>query len=180
MSRFDKKDYHSSDGMLTTVWGPMVWNFLHIISFNYPVKPTIEDKKNYKDYILSLGKVLPCKYCRINFSSNLEKAGFNDGVLESRDTFSKFVYKLHSCVNKMLQKQNTLTYSDVRDRYETFRARCVNDVPVVPKYENGCLTPMYGKKAKCVIHIVPSDSKTESFKMDSRCILKKSRKKSRK
>ena len=34
---FSGKDYMSGDGMLTTVWGPAMWHFLHTMSFNYPV-----------------------------------------------------------------------------------------------------------------------------------------------
>ena len=45
---FEKKDYDSSDGMLTYVWGPSLWHFLHTMSFNYPVKPSCEDKLQYK------------------------------------------------------------------------------------------------------------------------------------
>jgi hypothetical protein len=30
---FKKKDYESNDGMLTTVWGPGMWHFLHTMSF---------------------------------------------------------------------------------------------------------------------------------------------------
>ena len=52
--------------MLTSVWGPSMWHYLHTMSFNYPVKPTPEEKKHYKEFILSLQHVLPCKYCRIN------------------------------------------------------------------------------------------------------------------
>ena len=63
---FTKKDYNSGDGMLTSVWGAAQWHFLHMISFNYPVNPTVEDKKHYKDYIYNLRYILPCKYCRIN------------------------------------------------------------------------------------------------------------------
>ena len=44
---YSKKDYMSGDGMLTSVWGPSMWHFLHTMSFNYPVKPTKDDKKYY-------------------------------------------------------------------------------------------------------------------------------------
>ena len=37
---FKQQDYESSDGMLTYVWGPSLWHFLHTMSFNYPVNPT--------------------------------------------------------------------------------------------------------------------------------------------
>ena len=63
---YKKSDFNSGDGMLTSVWGPSMWHYLHTMSFNYPVNPTKEEKKHYKDFILSLQHVLPCKYCRIN------------------------------------------------------------------------------------------------------------------
>ena len=46
--RFTLKQYNSKDGMMTSIWGPSMWHTMHTISFNYPVKPTKEDKKNYK------------------------------------------------------------------------------------------------------------------------------------
>ena len=69
---YSKKQYNSGDGMLTTVWGPSMWHFLHTFSFNFPVKPTKEDKKHYKDFIVSLQHVLPCKHCRINLKNNFK------------------------------------------------------------------------------------------------------------
>ena len=51
---FKKKDYLSGDGMLTSVWGPSMWHFLHIMSFNYPINPTPEDKSNYRNFILNI------------------------------------------------------------------------------------------------------------------------------
>ena len=65
-SIYSLKDYSSGDGMLTTVWGPPMWHYLHTMSFNYPIEPTVDDKNNYRNFILSLQNVLPCKYCRMN------------------------------------------------------------------------------------------------------------------
>ena len=48
---YKRKDYYSGDGMLTTVWGPAMWHSLHTISFNYPVKPTQKEKKDYRKNI---------------------------------------------------------------------------------------------------------------------------------
>ena len=41
------------------------------------------------------------------------------------------------------------------------------------KKEKGCVTPLTGKKSKCVINIVPKETKCKTFKIDKRCILKK-------
>ena len=59
---YKKNDFVSGDGMLTSVWGPSMWHFLHTMSFNYPVNPTPADKKHYRDFMLSLQYTLPCKY----------------------------------------------------------------------------------------------------------------------
>ena len=56
---FSESDYISGDGMLTSVWGPSLWHYLHTMSFNYPVKPSSRDKKSYRAFILQLEHVLP-------------------------------------------------------------------------------------------------------------------------
>ena len=123
---FQKKDFESSDGMLTYVWGPSLWHFLHTMSFNYPVKPSCDDKHHYMDYIKSLEFILPCRYCRENLKRNLKETNFTMSDMKSRDTFSKYVFNLHNHINTMLGKKNILTYEEVRERYENFRSRCAN------------------------------------------------------
>lgn len=179
---FTKKDFHSGDGMLTTVWGPSMWHFLHTMSFNYPVTPTQEQKKHYMDFILNLRNILPCKYCRMNLTNNLATRPLKMCHMASRDTFSRFVYDLHETVNKLLGKNSGLSYCDVRERYEHFRSRCTQDAPKVFDFtklyhdktrEKGCTEPLYGKKAKCVISIVPQDVKVPTFSVDDQCIKKR-------
>ena len=187
---FTKKDFHSGDGMLTTVWGPSMWHFMHTMSFNYPVTPTQEQKRHYMEFILNLRNVLPCKYCRMNLTNNLATRPLRMCNMESRDTFSRFIYDLHETVNKLLGKKSGLSYCDVRERYEHFRSRCTQDAPKVfnfkdfyknrtgtrkkgTKHEKGCTEPLYGKKAKCVISIVPQEGKVPTFSVDDQCIKKR-------
>ena len=176
---FSKKDFLSGDGMMTKIWGPAMWHYLHTMSFNYPVNPTNEDKKNYRDFIINLKNVLPCKYCRINLTNNFKKKPIQMCHMKSRDTFSRYIYELHETVNKMLHKKSNLTYCEVRERYEHFRSRCTNEKPKVftfkksktlKKRENGCTEPLYGKKSKCVINIVPQEDRTATFKINKKCI----------
>jgi len=176
---FSKKDFSSGDGMMTKIWGPLQWTFLHTMSFNYPVNPTIEDKKHYRDYVLNLRYILPCKYCRINLANNLKKKPLKMCHMASRETFSRYIYELHEVVNRMLNKNSNLTYCDVRERYEHFRSRCTEEKQKIftfkktatrKKREKGCTEPLYGKKSKCVINIVPQEDKTATFQMDKKCI----------
>ena len=178
---FKKKDYLSGDGMLTTIWGPSMWHFLHTMSFNYPINPTTEDKTNYRNFILNLRYVLPCKYCRQNLTNNLKSDPLNMSDMKSRDTFSRYIYKLHETVNKLLGKKSGLSYCDVRERYEHFRSRCTDEKPKIfnikktlkktlKKKEKGCTEPLYGKKAKCIIKIVPQEEKCKTLQIDKKCI----------
>jgi len=181
---YSKIDYSSGDGMLTSVWGPSMWHYLHIMSFNYPVNPTTEDKKHYRNFIINLKYVLPCKYCRINLKTNLKQLPLTVADMKSRETFSKYVYNLHELVNKMLHKKSNLTYCEVRERYEHFRSRCTEENPTLFKFkkleknktqknknkEKGCTEPLYGKKSRCIIRIVPQEEKGSTFQMDKKCV----------
>jgi len=193
---YSKNDFKSGDGMITAVWGPSLWHYLHVMSFNYPVKPSCHDKKNYKNFIYSLKKVLPCKYCRINMKKNLKSVPLNKKALASRDGFSRWMYNLHEHINKMLGKKSGLTYCKVRERYEHFRARCTIDITdknvylvnksktikkskvkkhnkTKKKKEKGCTEPLYGKKSKCLIRIVPKENREKTLKIDKKCIKKR-------
>jgi len=187
---YSKTDYSSGDGMLTSVWGPSMWHYLHIMSFNYPVNPSADDKKHYRDFVISLKNVLPCKYCRINLKTNLKQLPLTMADMKSRETFSKYIYNLHELINKMLHKKSNLTYCEVRERYEHFRSRCTKENPTLFKFkkltknktqknktqknkkekEKGCTEPLYGKKSRCIIKIVPQEEKGSTFQMDKKCV----------
>ena len=174
---YTKEDYDSNDGMLTSVWGPSLWHTLHVMSFNYPIKPTNKQKNDYKRFINCLRCTLPCGKCRKNLKKNLKELPLRNKDLRNRETFSRWMYNLHELVNKMLKKKSGLTYEQVRDRYEHFRSRCTDEKKKrkckTKKKEDGCVKPLYGKKSKCLIRIVPSSKKVKTLKIDKRCIKKR-------
>jgi hypothetical protein len=179
---YTNQEYNSADGMLTSVWGPSLWHFLHTLSFNYPINPTTKNKKDYKIFILSLRNILPCKYCRENLEKNLKDTHFNDSSLKNRESFSKFIYNLHNHINKMLGKKQYKPYEQVRDEYENFRSRCKVNKEIKHKgggstkktknnkKEKGCVHSLYGVKSKCIVRIVPNKSKKKTFQIDKKCI----------
>ena len=80
----------------------------------------------------------------------------------------------------MLNKVSGLSYSQVRERYEHFRARCTKDElkerifnykknKTLKNKEKGCIDPLYGIKSKCVLKIVPQKSKCKTFTMNKKC-----------
>jgi hypothetical protein len=187
---YSEDDYHSNDGMLTGVWGPAMWHYLHTMSFNYPVHPTKENKQHYREFVLNLQNVLPCGKCRKNLVKNFKKLPLTVERMESRKTFSKYIYDLHEVVNKMLGKKSGLTFEMVRERYEHFRARCAKSNKKLNKKlnktmrkvrfakkitfikEKGCTVPLYGEKSKCILKIVPDDTKCDTLEIDNRCLKK--------
>lgn len=175
---FSENEYNSGEGMMTSVWGPPLWHVLHTISFNYPINPTNEQKKYYYKFYSNLKNILPCRYCRDNLKDNLTKLPLTKDVFKNRDSLSRYIYELHETVNHMLGKTSGLTYDDVRDRYEHFRSRCLeNPKKFNHNIEKGCTEPLYGIKSKCVLNIVPRDDRLSSFKMDPKCKITKRKKK---
>jgi hypothetical protein len=183
---FKRKDFVSGDGMLTSIWGPSLWHYLHTLSFNYPIKPTKYQKEAHKKQLMLLKDTLPCRYCRENLKNNFKTLPLKECHLKNRDTFSRYVYQLHEVVNKMLGKKSGLSYCDVREIYEHFRARCLTEDKLESKIlkprktktkkrvkEKGCTESLYGKKAKCVIQIVPQEFKCQSFKFHDKCRIKR-------
>ena len=121
---FHADDFQSNDGMLTTIWGPPMWHYLHTMSFNYPVKPSKKAKKAYRDFVLNLQNVLPCGKCRENLKHNFKRLPLSFPKMKNRETFSKYIFVLHELINKILTKNSGLTYEQLRERYELFISRC--------------------------------------------------------
>jgi hypothetical protein len=176
-SVYTDREYNSNDGMLTSVWGPSMWHYLHTMSFNYPTHPSAKDKMYYRKFVRNLVHVLPCGKCRKNLVHNFKKLPLTISDMKSRDSFSRYIYNLHEVVNNMLGKESRLTFEEVRERYEHFRARCAKPTKSMrpttikrrPK-ENGCNEPLYGEKSKCILHIVPHTKKGDTIQIDKKCI----------
>jgi hypothetical protein len=74
----------------------------------------------------------------------------------------------------MLGKKSGLTYCDVRERYEHFRARCNNhDNTSTSSHKKGCTEPLFGKKSKCLLRIVPDNYKAKTLKIHKACLKKR-------
>lgn len=172
----ENSPFKSKDGMQSAIFGPAFWMTIHITSFNYPVNPTEEDKQNYATWLLSIGKILPCRYCRENFAQNMKTAGFSYESMNSRDSFSRFCYNLHDAVNIMLHKTSP-PFEEIRDRYEALRAKCLTEKQKEEfskkKQEMGCIRPVHkGQRGKCVISIVPinENKNKDNFTIHSKCM----------
>ena len=109
------------------------------------------------------------------------------GTLHMGHAFNQTLMDILVRWNRMLGKKSNLSFSEVRDRYETFRARCLDDKGSNVQFsskktmknknnksignEKGCVKPLHGDKSKCVIKIVPKNERCSSFQMDPKCRL---------
>ena len=82
----------------------------------YPDNPTNIDKQNMKTFFSSIGSILPCEKCRLNFSRHTINYPLNDNVLSSRFDLVNWLINVHNEVNKMNGKK-VLSYDEVMELY---------------------------------------------------------------
>jgi hypothetical protein len=93
--------------MDTRFWGPSGWKLLHTITFAYKVS----DKVAVKEFFQMLPYVLPCKYCRTSLAGYMDTYPL-EGALESRETLTLWLWKIHNEVNAKLRNQHLVKTSD--------------------------------------------------------------------
>ena len=135
---------HSADyrnnGLITKIWGEAGWTFGHAITYGYPIEPTNEQKKEYKQYFISLGNVLPCRYCRESYKIFITEGetALTDEVLTNRRTLTKWFHGIHEAVNRKLDVDYGVSIKDIDEKYESFRARCGKSIST----DKGCVAPL--------------------------------------
>ena len=159
-------DPNVDNGMMTKVWGPAGWLFLHCITFGYPyaINPDNEThntkKKNYYNFFYYLGKVLPCRYCRESYDEYFKQLDLYNS-LKTRKDLTKWLYDMHNKVNHKLgvPNCNILPFEDVINQYEEYRAKCkkTSDEERELNKTKGCLAPANGTPQRCVVKVVPYD-----------------------
>lgn len=129
---------HSNNGLITKIWGKHLWEALHAISFGYPINPTDEQKLQYMQYFKDTAHVLPCIYCRKSYGGFITEGPtkLTIDTFKNRDSLTRWVYELHETVNAKLGVTYGVTYEDVVERYEAFRAKCVHNE------KKGCVMPL--------------------------------------
>jgi len=129
---------NKNNGLITKIWGPCAWEFFHCATFGYPLEPTEEQKQQYKNFFIVIGFVLPCKYCRDSYTEFINSDPdciLKDSDLENRDALTRWAFRLHNRVNKKLGLTYNLTYEDMCEKFESYRAKCMPN-------ENGCNMPL--------------------------------------
>jgi hypothetical protein len=80
--------HDSSNGFISTVWGPSIWFVLHFVSY----LPAEQDRPELDTLIQGLSSVLPCGACRVNIDAAISRT-------PTRKDRAEFLYHLHATVN---------------------------------------------------------------------------------
>jgi len=148
--------------MMTNVWGPPGWVFLHCITVGYPYKINpknkehISRKQHTKEFFNNLGHVLPCKYCRESYLKFISESPI-DNHLNTRKELAKWFYNIHNKVNQKLgvPKCDIPPFKEFYQKYETYRAKCkqTTDNDRKKRKEKGCIHPNDGVPKRTHIKI---------------------------
>ena len=151
---------NKQNGMVTKIWGPPGWLFLHSVTFGYPETITTENKDiatHYKDFFNSLGNVLPCKYCRDSYNKYISELPV-EYFLKSRKDLTKWLYLIHNKVNEKLGVPgcDIPSFEELENKYEKYRASCKQTTTGErsDRIINGCVVPENGIKKKCLLSVV--------------------------
>ena len=88
-------------GMRPSVWGPILWNTMHIISLGYPEEPDNTTQQAAASFYRSLSSLIPCPICREHYTKLIRVI---PPATESKDALIKWVFTIHNQVNNELGK----------------------------------------------------------------------------
>ena len=161
------------NGLMTRIWGPSGWLFLHCVSFGFPYKidPTkpehLEKQNDYYRFFYYLGKVMPCKYCRNSYMEFFTKTS-PMSHLGTRKEFTKWLYDIHNMVNDKLgvPECEIPSFEEIEEKYQSFRASCspITEEQRANNSVKGCTVPADGKSKRSVIKVVEYDKIPEPTK----------------
>jgi hypothetical protein len=97
-------------------WGPLVWNFLHAVTFNLPEK-TSDDPALLKEAIVSLFDslrvLIPCDDCRGHYTTYVDSHPID---YSSSESIQKWMVDFHNSVSSRLNKKQ-YDFEEIRNFY---------------------------------------------------------------
>ena len=88
--------------MRPSVWGPILWNTMHIVSLGYPDTPTQEMQAAASSFYQSLSFLIPCPICRTHYAAHLKST---PPATESKTALVEWVWTIHNKVNLDIGKR---------------------------------------------------------------------------
>jgi hypothetical protein len=94
--------------------GPATWKALHSIAFCFAPAPSPEEQRAAVDFFGALRHLLPCEFCREHYAKHLAEHPVD---ASSGEALARWVYDLHSAVNRRRHVADDLTFEQVREMY---------------------------------------------------------------
>lgn len=135
------------------IWGWDAWKFFHRAGFAYPENPTESEKEKMRRVLANFDIMLPCPMCSLHYIDYFNRT-FNDSVLESSETLSRWIYDLHESVNKRFGIDSKVKFEDVRGLVNKFPTRYVDldtgEILETPRYTDagGVSSPQEARARK--------------------------------
>lgn len=102
--------------MNPAIWGPYLWRSIHFIALGYPSNPTPRERESYSAFFKSLGNVLPCFKCSLNYEKHLKELPI-EPFLANGDLLFRWTVQLHNIVNRETGKPE-MHYEDAHAMYK--------------------------------------------------------------
>eukprot|EP01006_Ploeotia_vitrea_P009814 TRINITY_DN24491_c0_g1_i1.p1 TRINITY_DN24491_c0_g1~~TRINITY_DN24491_c0_g1_i1.p1 ORF type:complete len:164 (-),score=14.89 TRINITY_DN24491_c0_g1_i1:172-663(-) len=97
-------------GMTPWKLGNAGWTILHSFAAAYPKQPTEEQRSSFSTFLKSWSVLYPCDYCAEDMRTWMAD---HPPELESRESASKWVCRMHNDVNEKLGKHSPFDCNDV-------------------------------------------------------------------
>jgi len=111
------ENYYEISSIDPIYWGKCGWIFLNSIALTYK----IELKDKYKQFILMLPYVLPCKSCGLHLKNNLDTL---DKALENKESLLNWLLSIRNNIaNEQKRKTNTLieNFDEIFNRNSNYK-----------------------------------------------------------
>ena len=88
--------------MSPSVWGPIFWNTMHIVTLGYSHAPSKEEQDAATQFFQSLAYVIPCPICKEHYATFLKQT---PPAVRNRNDLINWLFELHNKVNEQLGKR---------------------------------------------------------------------------
>lgn len=96
----------NTNGFSPEIWGPGMWQAMHMIAATCPERPTPEQSRHYYAFFSSLANVLPCRGCREEYAEMIRTGplSLTARVVSGRLPLFAWTVAVHDAVNARLGK----------------------------------------------------------------------------
>ena len=104
-------------GENNNIWGPLIWNLLHTISYVSPNYYDLQIKKNYFYFFYNIiPSILPCPICQRHYLKELRNNPLHLH-LNSKEELIKWIIHIHNLVN-IKNKKKIFNREEVDEIYK--------------------------------------------------------------